>query len=82
MLVQEDVVHGQNERVVRLKQNIFLVFRVLNLLFVNQDVFVYPLHRIQLFVLRVDDQEDLSEGALVYHLNDLEVLESVALAFL
>ena len=75
VVVLEDVVHLQDELVVRLKEDVFLVLCVLDLLFVNEHVFVDSLHCVQLSCELIRNEEHLAEGALVNDLDDLEVLQ-------
>ena len=42
----EHVIHRKNEWVFRLKQYVFLRLRVQDLSLLNQDILVYPLHRV------------------------------------
>lgn len=74
-IILEDVLHGKNERVLRLEQDILLRFGVNNLPLLNEDILVDPLHRELAARLRVNNEEHLAEGALVDHLLDLEIFQ-------
>jgi hypothetical protein len=62
--------------VTRLEENIFLVFSVLNLFLINEDIFVDSLHSIELTSILVGYQKNLSKRPLVDDFNDLEISES------
>ena len=46
IFILKDIVHAQDKRMIRLKQYLFLVFSVLYLLLINQNIFIYSLHGI------------------------------------
>jgi len=74
--VLEDIVHAQNEGVVGLEEDVFLVFSVLDLVLVDQHVLVYSLHRVHLLGLGANDEEYLAKGPLINHFFNLEILET------
>ena len=46
IIILEHIVHAKYERVIRLKEDLFFIFSILNLLFVNKNIFVNSFHRI------------------------------------
>ena len=56
-----------------MEQNFFLVLNVLDLLFLQEQVFVDPLHSIHLAHLRIRDEEHLAKAAFIDDFADLEV---------
>ena len=79
VLVLEHVVHAQHKRMSRLEQYLLLVPSVLDLVLINQHIFVDPFHSICFAVVLVHHQEHFAERALVDHLLDLEVFQQVLL---
>ena len=57
----EDIIHAQHEGMFGLEENLLLILCVLNLFLVNKDVFVDPLHRIEIPIMLVNDQKHLAE---------------------
>lgn len=81
-LILEHVIHTQHEGMLGLEEDFLLILGVLDLLFVNQDILIDPLHCIKLAVVLVDHQEYLTEGAFVNHFPDLKILQTILLLIL
>ena len=64
-LVLEDEIHRVNEWMLRLEQNVLLVFDILHLFLLEEQVLVDALHRVHLAHLAVCNQKDLAEAALI-----------------
>lgn len=79
-LVLEDEVHGVDEGVVGLEEDLLFVLDVLYLLLLKEKVFVDALHRIHLAHLPVVDQEHFSEATFVDHFRDFEIFKIDLLA--
>jgi hypothetical protein len=60
-LILEYILHMVTERMVSLKQDLFLNFDVLHLIFLKDHIFIQSFHRIQLASLIVLNQKDFSE---------------------
>ena len=65
---------------IRLEQNVFLVFYVLHLLLLEKEFLVDSLHGVHLSHLAVRDEENFSKAALVDHFDDLEIVKVYFLA--
>ena len=74
-IVLEHVLHSHNERMGNVEKNVFFELDIVELLVVNDDIFPDALHRVELPIPVVLDEEDLAESALADHFEDLEVLE-------
>jgi len=72
-IILENVIHCQNERILGLKQDVFLSTRVYNLAFFYQDVFINPLHGVLLAIPSVNHEEHFPERSLIKHLLNLEI---------
>jgi hypothetical protein len=66
---------------VRLEQNFLLILDVLNLLFLEKQIFVNTLHCIHFAHLTVRDKEYLAKATLINHLTNFKVCEVDLLTF-
>lgn len=80
MVCLEHVVHGDDERVLRLEEDVLLSFCVEDLAALDQNILIDALHSVLLFILRVYDVENLAERAFIDDLHDFEVLQTWAVA--
>lgn len=74
-VLYEHVVHGYDEGVVNLVQNLFLQVQVLQAVMLKHDVLPNALHCIKLLGVPVLNQEHLSKSALANDVDHLEVLK-------
>ncbi len=75
ILVLEDILHINQERVVNLAQNIFLKLDVFHLLILQDNVFTDAFHGVEFVSGAMLNKIHLSKGAFTDHLTDLEVLQ-------
>ena len=75
MIILENVVHREDERVLGLEQDVLLGLRVQDLTLLNEDVLVDSLHGVLFLIMLVDHVEHLAKGSFVNDLDDLEVFE-------
>ena len=73
VLILEYILHVHQEWMVDRVKSIFLELDVLHLLILQDDILTDALHSVELVVLLVFDEEDLSKGTLSDHFADLEV---------
>ena len=72
-LVLKDEIHRVNEWMLRLEQNVLLVFDILHLFLLEEQVLVDALHRVHLAHLAIGNEEDLAEAALIDDFRDLKI---------
>ena len=72
-LVLKDEIHRVNEWMLRLEQNVLLVFDILHLFLLEEQVLVDALHRVHLAHLAIGNEEDLAEAALIYDFSYLKI---------
>lgn len=75
-IVLENVWHIDNKRIFGLSQNIFLCPGINDLTFLDQNIFVYSLHRINLVIFRIDDKKYFSKRPFVNYFFYFEVFKS------
>ena len=56
-----------------LKQYIFLILNILNLLLLQEEILIDPLHRIHLIHLSIVDEEYFTKRPLVHYSHDLKI---------
>lgn len=74
-IVLENIGHIDNERILSLRQNIFFSPRINNLTFLDQNIFVYSLHRINLVIFRIDNKENFAKRPFVNYFFYFEVFK-------
>ena len=80
-LVLKDEIHGVNEWMLRLEQNVLLVFDILHLFLLEEQVLVDALHRVHLAHLAVRNEKNLAKAALINDLCYLKIFKTDNLAF-
>lgn len=80
--ILEHVIHGIDERMASLEEDILLVLGVRDLVFLDEDVLVDTLHGIHLLGVRILNKEDLTKRSLVDNFLDSKVFQSHFLLFL
>lgn len=57
-----------------LPEDVLFVLGILDLLLINKNIFVDPLHRVKLATVLIDHQEHLAERPFIYDLHNFEVI--------
>jgi len=65
---------------ISLEKNLLLILNVLNLFFLQEQIFVYSLHGVHFAHFAIGDQKDFTKAALINDLANLEVFKIHLLA--